>query len=109
MPKRREFWRVVRGLRKRFPLAFPVRVRFRRLKDFHGNAELVGDDDDRRFLIQIDDAMTESMAIQILAHEFAHCLRWDFQHEFGDANWHGHDAAWGVHHAEVYRHIFDGE
>ena len=107
--KRPNLHRWVAALRKRFPLPFPLRVRFKRLPDHYGYADLLGEEDGKYFVIVLDAALSEQLALQFLAHEYAHCLRWDFRHEYGDANWHGHDAAWGVHHAEVYRFIFDGE
>ena len=109
MPNRRGFFATVRAVKRRFPLPFPLSVRFVPLRDHFGWADLVGDDDNKRFVIRLDSSMNNEMSLQILSHEYAHCLRWDFRHEYGDANWHGHDAAWGVHHAEVYRFIFDGE
>lgn len=107
--KRRAFWSIVRRLRKRFPTAFPVRVRIKPMADRFGAADLIGEDDDRHFVIWIDGRLTESLMIHFITHEWSHCLRWDHRHDQGDAAWGGHDAAWGVHYAEVFRVIYDGE
>lgn len=109
MPKRRHFWSVVRRLRKRFPTPFPVRVVFMPMELAYGTAELVGDDPNRKFLIHLDSRLTEFLLVHFVIHEWAHCLRWDFKHEFGEVDWPGHDHAWAAHYCDLFRFIFDGD
>lgn len=84
------------------PAALPVSVRRTKLTGLDGYCQRVGD----KFHIRINKDLDERMAIETLIHEWAHALRWDYRFDNSeDEEFHKwvHDAAWGVHFAEVYR------
>lgn len=51
--------------------------------------------EDSTFLIEINNTLSEDMAIQMLIHEFAHVLTWNAPEKH-------HGPIWGVAYAEVY-------
>lgn len=109
MAPRRPIHDLADTLRKNFPTAFPVSVRVARIENGYGDADLIGEDDARRFVISIDSRLEYGLQVHFLVHEWAHCIRWDYRHDYGDADWHAHDGAWGVHHAEIYSFVFHGD
>lgn len=100
---------VLAGLREYCPAAMPVVVRTSRLSDgtlghcARRNA---------RFVISLNAAMSEHIAIDTLLHEWAHALSWSLvldrlsrqealaPGDFQDAS---HDEAWGCAYSRVWR------
>jgi hypothetical protein len=110
---RRADWHVFRtvlaGLRRRCPAAMPVVVRTSWLPD-----TLLGQCIRRakRFVVLLNNQMAEEQAVEVLCHEWAHALAWNYSldrlaqlpdldpTEFDRAS---HDEAWGCAYARVWR------
>jgi hypothetical protein len=103
------FRRVLAHLRKVCPAAKPVVIRTSWLPD-----STLGECIRRpeRFVIRLNDEMGEQMAIEVLCHEWAHALAWNFSLDRlatlastdPDAfEAEAHDEAWGCAYSRVYR------
>jgi hypothetical protein len=83
-------------------VAFPVSVRRVRLSKLEGRCWKDG----KKFHIQIDKALDESRAMDVLLHEWAHARAWNHMLDAATTdeafNKLAHDAAWGVAYAEIY-------
>ena len=105
----REFNRTVQLLKSFIPTAFPVEVRFRRLrKGIAGNCSRRGP----LYVINICNTLYEGEVIAALLHEFGHALAWnhlDDQMAYVDCGSQSeferrtHGPEWGVAYAQVYR------
>jgi hypothetical protein len=103
------FRTVLAGLRQRCPTAMPVIVRTSWLP-----ATILGQCIRRphRFVVQLNGRMEEDQAVEVLCHEWAHALAWNYSldrmarslnldpAEFDRAS---HDEAWGCAYARVWR------
>lgn len=110
----KEFAHTLKWLRKFCPAAMPVVVKFCRLP-----SGILGQCMRRptRFLIRLNDRMKEPQTIDVLVHEWAHALAWNFAvdrlinapdtdpAEFERAC---HDEAWGCAYSRVWRVHQDG-
>lgn len=109
----REFQTVVTGLRRDCPPALPVVVRASWLpKTVLGQCLRR----DKRFVVLLNDEMGEPQAVEVLCHEWAHALAWNFSLdrltnslgldsvEFERAS---HDEAWGCAYSRVWRAYLD--
>lgn len=78
-------------------LRLDVPVYYRRTmmpKEKHGDATLRKD----YYLIRIDRRLSEEHAIEVLIHEYAHCLAWE-KYDGGTDHCH----SWGKAYSEIYR------
>lgn len=103
------FRAVLTVLRSLCPAAMPVVIRTAWLPD-----TLLGECVRRqhRFVVRLNDQMGEDQAIEVLCHEWAHALAWNYSLDqlandpdldpaaFDRAS---HDAAWGCAYARVWR------
>jgi hypothetical protein len=108
------FRAVLTDLRSRCPAAMPVVIRAAWLPD-----NLLGECVRRRhrFVVRLNDQMGEDQAIEVLCHEWAHALAWNYSldqlanvpdldpAEFDRAS---HDEAWGCAYARVWRAYLEG-
>ena len=105
----REFQTVLAGLRRDCPPALPVVVRASWLsKTVLGQCLRR----DKRFVVLLNEEMGEPQAVEVLCHEWAHALAWNFSLdrlsktpgldpvEFDRAC---HDEAWGCAYSRVWR------
>jgi len=109
----REFPTVLTGLRRECPAALPVVVRASWLPE-----NLLGQclRREKRFVVLLNDEMGEPQAVEVLCHEWAHALAWNFAVdrlinaadtdpvEFERAC---HDEAWGCAYSRVWRAYLD--
>ena len=81
------------------PVPFPVRLRWRKMEGFGESLVLSQKDGSRSATIDLRSGMDPDLAAEVLVHEYAHLLAWDY---------HGrsHDAVWGIAYAEVYSYVF---
>ena len=108
-----EFQAVVAGLRRECPPALPVVVRASWLPETILGKCLRRE---KRFVVLLNDQMTEPQAIEVLCHEWAHALGWNYaldrlakmpgttDEEFQAAS---HDEAWGCAYSRVWRAYLD--
>lgn len=89
----KEYRKVVRLLKQKFPLEFPVNVRRLQLSKLDGDCQLKNNS----FLIRIDRDLEEHEAIEVVIHEYAHAIAWDRCHN--DL----HCDEWGKAYSRVYR------
>ncbi len=108
-PEWREFRTVLAGLRDRCPPALPVVIRTSWLPE-----TILGQclRRDKRFVVQLNRDLVEPQAVEVLCHEWAHALAWNFSLdrlaktpginpvEFDRAC---HDEAWGCAYSRVWR------
>jgi hypothetical protein len=108
-PGWREFQTVLAGLRRGCPPALPVVVRASWLPE-----TILGQclRRDKRFVVQLNRDLGEPQAVEVLCHEWAHALAWNFSLdrlaktpgldpvEFDRAC---HDEAWGCAYSRVWR------
>ena len=108
-PGWREFQTVLAGLRRECPPALPVVVRASWLPE-----TILGQclRRDKRFVVQLNRDLGEPQAVEVLCHEWAHALAWNFTLdrlskmrgldpvEFDRAC---HDEAWGCAYSRVWR------
>jgi hypothetical protein len=108
-----EFRAVLDCLRDRCPAAMPVVVRTSWLSD-----TILGQCIRRRhrFVVRLNDRMTEAQAIETLCHEWAHALAWNYSldklaiqagispQQFDLAS---HDETWGCAYSRVWRAYMD--
>ncbi len=83
------------------PVPFPVRLDWRKMEGFGESLVTTKKDGKRSAVIRMRSGMEMDLAVEVLIHEFAHILSWDY---------HGrnHDAIWGIAYAEAY-HVIYGE
>ena len=112
-PGWREFQTVLAGLRRECPPACPVVVRASWLPE-----TILGQclRRDKRFVVLLSDQMGEPQAVEVLCHEWAHALAWNYNldrlakapdttdEEFQAAS---HDEAWGCAYSRVWRAFLD--
>ena len=112
-PNWREFQTVLAGLRQECPPALPVVVRASWLPE-----TILGQclRRDKRFVVLLNDKMGEPQAVEVLCHEWAHALAWNFAVDrlinapdtdpvaFERAC---HDEAWGCAYSRVWRAYLD--
>jgi hypothetical protein len=105
----REFQTVLAGLRRECPPALPVVVRASWLPE-----TILGQclRRDKRFVVQLNRDLGEPQAVEVLCHEWAHALAWNFSLDrlsktpgldpavFDRAC---HDEAWGCAYSRVWR------
>ena len=108
-PGWREFQTVLAGLRRECPPALPVVVRASWLPE-----TILGQclRRDKRFVVQLNRDLGEPQAVEVLCHEWAHALAWNFTLDrlskmrgldpavFDRAC---HDEAWGCAYSRVWR------
>lgn len=108
-PHWRDFAYMLRGLRKKIPPALPVSVRFCPLPDtILGQCGRTA----ARFVIRLNSNMNQYQSIDVLLHEWAHAISWNFSLDklskkndpavkaaFETVS---HDATWGVAYARVW-------
>lgn len=61
--------------------------------------------DGKRLLVRVSKTLEEGVALETLAHEWAHAMTWDIEHERSVS----HSPYWGVAYAECYRAVFVGQ
>ena len=92
MRQYKNYRRVVKFLKQELPPRYPVSVRRVEVpRDEFGHCAL----ERRKFYIYIDRCLPEWLALEVLIHEWAHCLSWS-RKEF-------HNDAWGVAYSRAYR------
>ena len=109
MTKHRDVRKVVEWLRKSHPAAYPVRVRVMKLpgkgrQRVDGLSERAG----RRFTIYLDDRLSQADMIEVLLHEWAHCLDWK-HHRLEARRQFDHSDEWALVYGRLYREIHDLE
>ncbi len=112
-PGWREFQTVLAGLRRECPPALPVVIRASWLPE-----TILGQclRRDKRFVVLLNNKMDEPQAVEVLCHEWAHAVAWNFAVdrlinapdtdpvEFERAC---HDEAWGCAYSRVWRAYLD--
>lgn len=112
-PGWREFQTVLAALRRECPPALPVVVRASWLPE-----TILGQclRRDQRFVVLLNNKMDEPQAVEVLCHEWAHALAWNFTVDrlikapdtdpvaFERAC---HDEAWGCAYSRVWRAYLD--
>lgn len=93
----KDYRHFVKILKSKYP-EFNVSIRRVKLPNtLYGDCSLISKSKkNRKFLIRINNKLTEDVAISFLIHEFAHVLAWDHP---GD--WHG--PYWGKCYSTIYR------
>ena len=89
----REFYKLVKFLKKNLPFQWPViirRVIIREAND--GDCTF----SNNRFIINIEKRLPEYFAAEVLVHETAHVLSWGKDKDF-------HGKHWGIAYSKVYR------
>jgi hypothetical protein len=98
----RQYQSLLKMLKTEWPAAYPVSVRRVKLSKLEGRCWKQG----KKFLIQIDKALDEGRAMDVLIHEWAHARAWNHRLDNAETdeafNKLAHDAAWGVAFAEIY-------
>ena len=56
-----------------------------------------------RLMVRVNKDLPEPVALEVLAHEYAHALSWDIEHERSVS----HSSFWGVAYAECYLAVFN--
>lgn len=100
-----KFYKTVKLLKEKCPLAFPCTVRRVKLKKHDGLCIKKNNS----FSIKIDNSLNEKSAIDTLLHEWAHARAWNHLHDSlsqKEFELIAHDASWGVAYSQVYR-IFE--
>ena len=95
---------LVSALKRHVPPAYPVSVCRRKLsRHREGECWKHG----KKFFIQIERALAEPRAIDVLLHEWAHAIAWnnllDNAKTDDEFNKLAHDASWGVAYSQVYQ------
>lgn len=94
-----EFQRIIRILKQNFPAKYPVKVRTRVLKGYHGLTKLC-EGKEPYFLIIIGKDRFDIM-IGILSHEYGHVLSWDARFNTWE-NPNFHTDKWAIKYKEIY-------
>ena len=108
-----QFQAAVAGLRRECPPALPVVVRASWLPE-----TILGQclRRDKRFVVLLSDQMGEPQAVEVLCHEWAHALAWNFSVDRlinapdtdpVDFERACHDEAWGCAYSRVWRAYLD--
>ncbi|KKK62205.1 hypothetical protein LCGC14_3006650 [marine sediment metagenome] len=92
MTSLQKWLRTIAWLRREFPAQRKVYVRTKKLKDDFGIISF-----EQFFLIEIHPSRPLRAKLNILFHEYAHCLTW-----FG-ADQEEHSDEWGIWYARLYR------
>ena len=58
---------------------------------------------DDRLAVRVNRALETPQALEVLAHEWAHAMTWELEHDRCQS----HSAYWGVAYAEAYRAVFN--
>ncbi len=53
--------------------------------------------------MRVNRALETPQALEVLAHEWAHAMTWELEHDRCQS----HSAYWGVAYAEAYRAVFN--
>lgn len=72
--EKKEFARIVRVLKQEFPAKYPIRVRTRVLKGYHGLTKF--NEEKQEFQVIIGKDRFDIMIIHLI-HEWSHSLSWD--------------------------------
>lgn len=110
----KKFDKVVKLLRKEFPLGVPTTVKtVKKLRCEENGEEIYGQCSSsenskgvvKKFLVEVARDLPLGLAIDTLLHEWAHAT----DHlENGDPCMHPHRNSWGVHYARIWR-VYAGE
>jgi hypothetical protein len=93
--------------------AHPVQIVVKKLHaGILGRCRLV---DNKKFVIDLSKEMGAPQAVDVLCHEWAHALSWNYMHAHMAKNagshdefeWAVHDEAWGCAYSKVYRAYLD--
>lgn len=87
--------RTIAWLRREFPIEQKVKVRSCKLGHFYLGCVTFRDP---HFLIQVSHQVPLYVKLEVLFHEYAHCLIW-----FGADRKEGHSDEWGLSYARIYR------
>lgn len=110
-PDYTHFQEVAAGLRKWCPTAFPVIIRTGKVS---GNADGLTKRNRNRFVIHLDRYLNEKSAVEVLIHEWAHCMAWSLMHDKASDEFNAgrlawaeferatHDASFGVAYAQAW-------
>ena len=108
-----DFRAVLAGLRESCPPALPVIVRASWLpKTILGQRFRR----EKRFVVLLSDQMRQAQAVEVLCHEWAHALAWNFsldrlamKPDLNDDDFQAasHDEAWGCAYSRVWRAYLD--
>lgn len=105
----KRYYDTIMELREKCPLRFPVRVLRVDPAKFKSEPGKIADADFKEskecFVLRISNKLPTDVAIDVVVHEWAHLLLWDYplaEKAEGD-----HHAEWGVAHARCYRAIFE--
>ncbi len=91
-----DFRKVIRALRKNFPVGASVKVERLPMKDdLLGRACFTG----KYFKIQVNSNQSNTVQYDVILHEWAHVCAIDRAHS--------HDATWGVIYADIYDTIVE--
>ncbi len=80
------------------PVPFPVRLRWRKLEGFGESLVSTKKDGTRSATIDLRLGMDPDLCSEVVCHEYAHILAWDYLGR-------NHDAVWGIAYAEVYKYV----
>jgi hypothetical protein len=92
---------VLKILKEKCKVAFPMDVKRVNLTKDDGYCRK----EKNKFVIRIDRKLTENEAVEILLHEVAHALSWNYlDDKLSDEEFkkRSHGPTWGVAYAEVY-------
>lgn len=78
-------------------------VSIRRCRMVPGDEGYVRPGGETKLAVRVNQCLDSSQAIEVLAHEWAHAMTWDIEHERSQS----HSAYWGVAYAEAYRAVFN--
>lgn len=104
---------VLAALKRWCPPAKPVKLVINKMANgLLGSCRLVGG----KFVIRLNSDMGPPQAIDVLVHEWAHALSWNYTHDkltAGTSNrelvdWATHDATWGCAYSRTYCAYLDG-
>lgn len=101
--EKKEFNRIVNLLKKEFPAKYPIRVRTKSLKRYHG---LTGfyDGEDPYFLITIGKDRFDVMVYNLI-HEFGHVQSWHYTFNISE-NPNFHSEVWGKAFSRIYDFVW---
>ena len=83
-------------LKECFPLPFPVRVYWRKMDDCWGDSDVLGKGKKKRAVIRLSNKTIVDQVDDIVMHEYAHLMVYDY-YGYND------DGVWAVAYAEIYR------
>ena len=89
------YYDVVKDIKKRFPLDYPVHVR--RVSTPDGiSGDCCFDKKKKIYLIRINKKLAQFLAIETFVHEYGHAMIWKEEKE-------DHDETWGKAFSLIYR------